>query len=125
MDSAKRKPRSELHALVVEDEYMLSILLEDFLRSWGCGRISSEATAVGALSFIKHESLDLALLDIMLNGETSFEVAALLRSRDIPFIFATALNDKGIPPEWRKHRRLDKPFSLDQLCDALDKLFPS
>ena len=108
--------------LVVEDEFMVSMLIEDFLRDCGCGRVTSVTSTAAALATVNDAPPDIALLDVMLGHDTSFEIAALLQSLQVPFVFLTALGDGGMPAEWRKHPRLEKPFALDQLSEAVTAL---
>ena len=64
---------------------------------------------------------DLALLDVNLAGSQSFPVAAILRDRNIPFLFATGYGIKGIIEEFRTYPVLQKPFRAVDLEQALER----
>lgn len=109
--------------LLVEDEMMVAMLLEDALTNRGyqvrtVGRVSK------ALELAKTETFDAALLDLNINGERSFPVAALLRERKVPFLFSSGYSEgnREIPLEYRNCPVLQKPFALDQLLGAVKEL---
>lgn len=79
-----------LRVLVVEDEFIIAEDLCEEILSWGAEVMGPAACVAGALALLKAgPAPDLAVLDIGLQGETVYPVADVLRSRGIPFIFAT------------------------------------
>ena len=64
-------------------------------------------------------ALDAAVLDVNLAGRLSYPVAELLRSRGVPFMFATGYGVAGLPDALRGAPVLAKPFRQDQLAAAL------
>ena len=64
-------------------------------------------------------AFDLAILDVHLNGKTVFPFAAELQSRAIPFLFATAYDQRTIPAAFAGHPVLLKPFGPAELRRAL------
>ena len=75
-----------------------------------------------ALALLEAEPVDLAVLDINLQGETVFPVAEALREQGVPFVFATAYQEASILPEYRDVPRWEKPFRPDDLAQALPKI---
>lgn len=111
--------------LVVEDELIVSWLLEDMLAAFGCIVIGPAARVAQALAMIGSEDIDAAVLDVSLEGEFSYPVANALMLRCVPFIFATGYDRARLPQPYRSYGALQKPFHGSELRAALLKLFPS
>lgn len=105
--------------LVVEDESLVSMLIEGFLEDIGCtvagvaGRLEEAATLAETLA------LDLAVLDINLDGSPSYPIAEMLGRRGIPFVLATGYGGTALPVRLQSAHVLTKPFTRDQLEAAL------
>jgi len=107
--------------LVVEDEALVSMLLEDMLEDLGCqvlGPVMRVSDALAALAE-PDARFDVAILDVNLGGERCFTVAEALRARGTPFILSTGYDDGGIDEGWRDRPILRKPFLSSQLEDVL------
>jgi CheY-like chemotaxis protein len=103
--------------LFVEDEMLVAMLIEDALTDLGCTVVGPATCVDRALALLEGGEVDLAILDVNLNGTRTDAVAAELRRRRIPFIFATgygtaASAEPGEPV-------LPKPFSTAELALAL------
>ena len=108
--------------LLVEDEVMVSWALEQAIVSLDCVVVGPAARISQALAMVETEVFDAALLDINLNGENSYPVADALIARGLPFVFATGYNKDSAPHGYEGFPRLQKPFSIPELRDALTKL---
>ena len=108
--------------LLVEDEVMVSWALEQAIVSLDCVVVGPAARISQALAMVETEVFDAALLDINLNGEGSYPVADALIARGLPFVFATGYNRDSAPHGYEAFPRLQKPFSIPELSDALTKL---
>jgi CheY-like chemotaxis protein len=109
-----------LRVLVVEDESIVSFLLEDMLAELGC-RVVGHAVSVGeALALLDKHKPDAAVLDVNLRGEMAFPIAEWLESNRTAFVFATGYGLAGIPERWRRFPVLQKPFRLSALAKALE-----
>ena len=53
-----------------------------------------------ALALAQSEMFDAALLDVDLDGETSWDVALVLKTRGIPFVFSTGYNVSNLLPDY-------------------------
>jgi CheY-like chemotaxis protein len=107
--------------LVVEDEALVSMLLEDMLDDLGCQIVGPMMRVQDALMLVRDESqvIDIAILDVNLAGERSFPVAEALAARGCLFVLATGYDDSGIDERWRDRPMLRKPFLPHQLERAL------
>ncbi|HTI66616.1 MAG TPA: response regulator [Caulobacteraceae bacterium] len=110
-----------LRVLVVEDEALVSMLLEDMLSDHGCEIVATASRIGQALELIADDALvlDAAILDVNLGGEPIFPVAEALTARGCPFVFATGYGAGGLPEAWRSRPTLQKPFSHDDVGRAL------
>jgi CheY-like chemotaxis protein len=108
--------------LIVEDEAMISMLLEDMLVDLECEVVGPAAKLDHALTLALQADIDVGLLDINVNGTVVFPVADVLRYRGIPFIFSTGYDARALPERFRGSPTLLKPFSLDHLAKTLRDL---
>ncbi len=108
--------------LVVEDEVMVSWMLEDMLGQLGCAIVGPAARVDQALAIIDEEAVDAAVLDVNLNGEKSYPVADALTARGVPFVFSTGYGRKGLEHAYVECPMLQKPFKRSTLGDALGTL---
>jgi DNA-binding NtrC family response regulator len=108
--------------LVVEDEVMVSWALEDMLAELGCEVVGPAAWVDQALAIVDAETIDLAVLDVNLNGKKSFPVADALIARGVPFVFSTGYNIDGIPDTYKAYPMMQKPYAAATLSVALERL---
>ena len=95
---------------IVEDEPLVALMLNDMLDALACEVVGHAMSVNEALEFANHTEFDIALLDVRLGSESSYAVARELADRGQPFLFVTAISERG--PEWSRHwPRLLKPFS--------------
>jgi CheY-like chemotaxis protein len=113
-------PRARV--LVVEDEVLVGMLLEEMLRELGCELAALSTHLDEALLLARTVAFDFALLDINLNGRQSFPVADAVRARGLPFVFATGYGSRILAAPYKDAPILQKPFSLDELKRALQRL---
>jgi len=114
-----------LRVLVVEDEMMVSMLIEDMLTDLGCHVVGPAARLDEALTLAEHAELDCAVLDVNLGGQSTFPVADLLREKGAPFAFATGYGDAGLRDVDRDCLVLQKPFREADLARVLRSLAKS
>lgn len=108
--------------LIVEDEALIAMLFEDILEDTACQIVGPAMNVRQAMELAGTAEIDVAVLDVNLNGESSFPVAALLRSRGVPLIFSSGYGSQGLPPEWQDRPTLPKPFTSDEVVGALERL---
>ncbi len=108
-----------LRVLVIEDEMTIALLIEDMLSELGHQVIEMSMRLPLALIAARRDDIDFAILDVNLDGVTSYPVAELLRTRGVPFAFATGYGAAGLSPAFRDQPVLEKPFMLAQLAHVL------
>ena len=110
--------------LVVEDDFLVSLMTVDFLESIGCEVVGPAARLAAALQLAQSESLDAAVLDINLAGDIVWPVAEVLQRRDVPFIFLSAhprLSE--VPILFAAAPRLEKPLEQNRLLRQLSAIW--
>jgi CheY-like chemotaxis protein len=115
-------PFAGRRVLVVEDEMIVAWLLEDMLADLGCVVVGPAASINEALAMIDAEAFDVAVLDVNLNGKTSYPIADVLVTRGVPFLFSTGYDKDRLLDDYRIFPVLQKPFHRSELGDTLLKL---
>jgi CheY-like chemotaxis protein len=116
------KRTAPVRVLVVEDEMMVAMLVEDMLTDLGYEVVTVASGMNSAIEHAERTEFDLAILDLNLNGEKSYPVAEALRTRNVPFLFATGYGEGALPENFRDVPTLQKPFVSGQLKYAIDSL---
>jgi CheY-like chemotaxis protein len=111
-----------LRVLVVEDEMMVSMLIEDMLAELGCEVVGPASRLDEAMALAREAEVDCAVLDVNLGGQPIFPVADLLRERGRPFAFATGYGDAGLREADKGSPVLQKPFREGDLARVLGEL---
>ena len=102
--------------LVVENEFLVSLLTIDALESVGCEIVGPAARVAEAVQLAQSEPLDAAVLDIDIGGEMIWPVAEELHRRGVPFLFLSAVTQLMIfPALFTAVPRLDKPLEQNRL----------
>ena len=115
-------PSSDLtgrRVLVVEDETLITMLLEDALDEMGCELAGAASRYQDAMDKATSLAFDVAILDVNLSGEKTFPIAAALAERGVPFVFSTGYGAGSLPAPLQKTPILHKPFQLLDLERAL------
>jgi DNA-binding response OmpR family regulator len=111
-----------LSVLLVEDDFMVSMLAEDILLEAGA-KVLLAMQLGAAMKIAADEAVDVAVLDVNLgDGRTSYPVAELLRTRHIPFMFLTGYDDCGLDRQFDSQPKLQKPYPAEALVEAVRAL---
>ncbi len=109
--------------MVVEDSSLVMLALEGLFddMEWD---IEGPATSLAeALTLAETTTADIALLDVNLDGESSWPVAERLQERDIPVVFATGYGrTSDVPDSLKNVPVIGKPFVITELEDLLRAL---
>lgn len=117
------KPRrglSGLRVFVVEDEVLIGMMLEDMLSDLGCQVIGPSINMDEALRTVQDPTIELAILDLNLNGVSSLPVADVLQARRVPIIFSTGYGvADNISEPYKSFPTLAKPYDIADLKSVL------
>lgn len=122
--SASAEKLKGLRILVAEDEALILMDIETMLEDLGCEIVGPVATVDAALSAIRLNEMDGALLDMSLHGERITPAAEALVARKVPFVLCTGYErEADDEPAIRDAPRLSKPFNLQSLRAAMVQAF--
>ncbi|MCO5062903.1 MAG: response regulator [Rhizobiaceae bacterium] len=109
--------------LVMEDEYFIADDIARALTDSGAQVVGPFGHVQQGIARLKIDPrIDLAVLDINLNGAKVFDLAAELQEKDIPFIFATGYGNDFLPERFADTPRWEKPFDITSLARTLARL---
>ena len=81
----------EANILLVDDETAILQLLTTILEKEGFSHITTATSAEMALSLTQQNDYDLIILDVMLPGQSGFDICPIIRQKtDCPIFFLTA-----------------------------------
>ncbi len=101
--------------LVVEDEFLIALDITGALEQGGLVVIGPLASVRDALATIERESVDGALLDANLGGESVGQVADALFARGVPFAFVSGYGREQLPAQHKGAPLIAKPFTGEDL----------
>lgn len=105
--------------LVVEDEILISMMLQDTLLGLGLDVVGPVNSMASAVATVNGEPLDGAILDLNLGGNLIYPLADMLIERDIPFVFLTGYDRSKVAPRYASVPVLQKPVAPEVLRDCL------
>jgi light-regulated signal transduction histidine kinase (bacteriophytochrome) len=118
-EQASRRGNS-IRVLVVEDSFMIVRTLELVFDNLGWTMVGPATRVPKALALVNTESFDAALLDVNLDGEMAWDVAAALQARGIPFVLSTGYEiDKLLPESLKGSKFVRKPYDLAELENSI------
>lgn len=106
--------------LLLEDEFVVALDAEQILKELGVQQVETAATLSDAEKRAREGRFDLALLDVNVNGQMSYELAESLRARGVPVVFATGYELKGRAiPGVDTELCVSKPYTSERLRQVL------
>ena len=116
--TAAQSSMEDPHLLVVDDDERLRTLLHRYLTSNGY-RVTAAADAAGARALMKSFAFDLLVLDVMMPGESGFDLTKSVRENStVPILMLTAkaeAEDRIAGLELGADDYLPKPFEPREL----------
>lgn len=109
----------DIEVLVLEDDYYLADDARQILEGAGARVIGPFSDAAEAVSVAGERTPSCALVDINLGAGPSFTAAKALLAHGVPIILVTGYDGDSIPPELGEIPRLQKPFDLDKILNAV------
>lgn len=108
--------------LVVEDEPLIGLDLQESLEERGFVVIGPCRTAAEALVALATFRPHVALVDVLLPGETTESLVATLVGSSIPFATFTGQNRDALPETLRAAPYISKPADMEALAALLGAL---
>ncbi|HTG22705.1 MAG TPA: response regulator [Reyranella sp.] len=124
-DNETRRSLSDMRLLVVEDELLVSMLIEEILGELGATVAGPYGRLADGLAAAKAERFDGAILDLNLAGESADPLADLLLARGVPFVFITGYQRESIDRRYANVPVLQKPVDAAALESVLLTLLGS
>lgn len=109
--------------LLVEDEALIGMEMARAFENEGWEVVGPAGTIEEAFQLLSIQAkLDVAVLDINLNGKLVFPVADLLASRGIPFLFCSGHGSASQDARYDDRPIIRKPASMKLLLNALREI---
>jgi DNA-binding NtrC family response regulator len=106
--------------LLLEDDALISLDTEDMLMSLGAARVFVAHTIAEAESILARDTVDAAVLDLVIGSDRCEDLAQRLVSAPIPVVFASGFGDAdSLPAALRTIPNVEKPYSSQALQAAL------
>lgn len=120
--NAAPQPLGGHKVLIVEDRYLIACEMADEVAKLGGEVVGPARDLDRAAELLAEAPVDLALLDVNLEGEMVFPLAERLAGDGVPFVFLTGYDQDVLPDPWRQRPRLVKPVDGRVLCQELVRL---
>lgn len=117
------RPLSGWRLLLVEDDPLVAIELDGIMRSLGADVVGPFSRVAPALAAIEREPVRGAVLDIRLDGETTFRIVDVFLERHDPILLVSGGVAFDLPDRYRQVPRLQKPFEFVEFEDAAKSVF--
>lgn len=114
---------ARLRILIVEDMGLVADELRWMLETLGCRVVAVASRLEQAKKLAMREDINGALLDLNLSGQSSYPVADILLSRNIPFIITSGYDSGRLDTGYAAVAHLKKPFDRDELAAILLRTF--
>jgi CheY-like chemotaxis protein len=108
--------------LLVEDHWLVALFCKSLLEDLGCCVVGPVGSPAKAEALARTETLDAAVLDVILGDERCDRVVHALKARRIPFALATGCSHFMLPDFLRDCPVLEKPYNLDAILGLLTSL---
>lgn len=116
---SRPRPLAGLRILVVEDMLHLAWEMCDQLASAGAEIVGPVGRLEQATDLAGAETVDAAVLDVSLGGESVAPVAEALRQRGVRFVLVSGYSNTDLPEAMAEAPLLTKPVAYARLIEAL------
>lgn len=122
-ERGKIDPLRGRRILIVEDSPVVAPFTADILSDLGCSVVGPAPNMAAARQLVDEGEFDAALMDVHIRGERVFPLCEILESRGVPFVLTSGYADWTMPEKWQGKPRLQKPYTIGQIEEALGALF--
>ena len=108
-----------LKILLLEDEFLIAMDVEQLCRDNGAEDVHV-VRSLGEVDIAKALEFDAAIIDVMLGGQSTLELAAALKEAGRPFVFASGYTDnEELAERFPGITLVSKPYDDSDLVQAL------
>jgi CheY-like chemotaxis protein len=107
--------------LLVEDSPVVGPFTAELLEELGCEVVGPAPNMAAARELVDRGGFDAALMDIHIRGERVFPLCEVLEAKRLPFVLTSGYADWQMADKWADRPRLQKPYKLDQVRQALSE----
>ncbi|HXV01187.1 MAG TPA: hypothetical protein VG166_11880 [Caulobacteraceae bacterium] len=107
---------------MLEDEWVIADQIESALDEAGYEVVGPVGRVDAAMTLMKSQAVEAAVLDINMHGDRSFRAAVQLARDKIPFVFLSGYAATALPPDLKDRPLMQKPIDLAALCRCIDDL---
>ena len=112
--------------LVVEDSPVVGPFTAELLSDLGCTVIGPAPNMAAARELLDGDTrIDAAMMDVHIRGERVFPLCDALEAKGVPFVLTSGYADWQMPDKWEDRPRLAKPYTIEQVEEALTALLDS
>ena len=109
-----------VRVLIVEDNFVVADALRYLIDGYGGFAPTLVPTLERAFAVLGAGAVDVAVLDVNLNGDSVVPFAEHLHAADVPFVFLTGYGDEELLPEpLRSYPRFGKPVDAEPFIRTL------
>ncbi|HET9446949.1 MAG TPA: response regulator [Steroidobacteraceae bacterium] len=106
--------------LIVEDDCVTAMDLAETLTAAGAQILGPATTLATAFELLhRRPQVDIALLDVEMEGEFVFGIADELVKREVPIVFTTGYERSEIPARFKAARHCEKPVGIAAIARVL------
>ena len=116
-------PLAGRRILIVEDSPVVAPFTADLLSDLGYEVVGPAPNMAAARELVEEGEFDGALMDVHIRGERVFPLCEILELRGVPFVLTSGYADWTMPDKWLRRPRLQKPYTIGQVEEALGALF--
>ena len=107
---------------MVEDEWLIADQIADALRDAGYQIAGPVGQLASALELLRSARIDVALIDINIDGDRTFGLADALADAAIPFAFLSGYSKADLPGNFQDRPLLQKPVDAGAVCRCIRSL---
>jgi CheY-like chemotaxis protein len=119
MPQAARAAENRRRILVVEDEGLVGALTSELIDQMGYSALGPCVDINEAMTMMRRNHIDGAVLDVNLGGELVFPLARALAERAVPLVFLTGYEKTAVAEGFDAFPILQKPVAADELRTVL------
>ncbi|MFY9639729.1 MAG: response regulator [Rhodomicrobium sp.] len=121
MNATSAKPLQDVRVLVAEDDPLIALDVMGALLRAGANVLGPAMSVERALELAQAETIDCAVLDVMLRDGPVFPAAQILKNKGAGIVFYSGqAKPEDLQQHWPEAELLVKPVPLPELVRAVD-----